>query len=112
MANQVLIGFRFVFQVIVQHDDWLIFPGDTAFDISCNANAEDSPGKIMASIGLADPDPGAKELPKHRKSTVTAANSVEFTPDDVRPRNKNKTAKSKKKKKTASKKETDKRDEL
>ena len=84
----------------MQHDDWLIFPGDTAFEISCNANSEEAPGEYLASIGLADPDPGAKELPKHRKSTVSAKNSVEFTPDDVRPKNKNKTAKSKKKKST------------
>ena len=84
--------------MIVQHDDWLIFPGDTAFEISCNVNSEEAPGEVLASIGLADPDPGAKELPKHRKSTVTATNSVEFTPNDVRPRNKNKKAKTKKKK--------------
>ena len=31
-----------------------------------------------ASIGMADPDPSAKELPKHRKSTVSAEGTVEF----------------------------------
>ena len=44
--------------VIVQHDDFLIYPGDTAFEIACDG--------ARASIGLADPDPGAAEMPKHR----------------------------------------------
>ena len=44
--------------VIVQHDDFLIYPGDTAFEIACDGS--------KASIGLADPDPGAVEMPKHR----------------------------------------------
>ena len=105
--------------MIVQHDDWLIFPGDTAFEISCNAKPEEAEGEIMASIGLADPDPGAKELPKHRKSTVSAKNTVEFTPNDVRPRNKNRAAAKSKKKKTTkenikkkTKKKKTKKDEL
>lgn len=50
----------------MQNDDFLIFPGDLAFEIGCNFE-----GQVpVASIGLADPDPSAKELPKHRKSTV------------------------------------------
>ena len=69
----------------MQNDDFLIFPGDLAFEIGC-----DFGGPVpVASIGLADPDPAAKELPKHRKSTVTSdTGSVQFLPDDVRPRKK------------------------
>jgi len=37
--------------------------------------------RILSSIGLADPDPSAKELPKHRKSTVTSETGfVQFVP--------------------------------
>ncbi len=58
---------------------------------------EDRDVVVGASIGLADPDPAAKELPKHRKSTVWSDKGrALFTPDDVRPRRK----KTKKKKKT------------
>ena len=37
-------------------------------------------------------------MSKHAKSTVTGKGSVEFTPDDVRPRKKAKKGKKKKKK--------------
>ena len=43
---------------------------------------------MKSRIGLADPDPSAKELPKHKKSTVEGEDSVVFTPDDIRPRKK------------------------
>ena len=75
--------------LVVQHDDWLIFPGDLAFTLQCDHNQ-------VARIGLSDPDPSSagKELPKHKKSTVESqSGSVTFTPEDIRPR--------KKKKKTA-----------
>lgn len=69
--------------VIVQYDDYLIYPGDTAFEIACDGS--------KASVGLADPDPSAAEMPKHRKSTVTSEEGeVTFTPDDIRPRKKKK----------------------
>jgi len=43
---------------------------------------------------MADPDPPAKELPKHKKSTVRGKNgSVTFTPEDIRPRKKSKSKK-------------------
>ncbi|TRY71192.1 hypothetical protein TCAL_02803 [Tigriopus californicus] len=90
--------------VIAQHDDFLIFPGDLAFEISCTKSSED---ESIASIGLADPDPSAKELPKHKKSTVTATRSVAFTPNDVRPKKapKAKTSKCKKVKGTSTNKD-------
>jgi len=71
--------------VIVQYDDWLIFPGDNAFEIGCKKKDE---GHYEASVGLADPDPAAKELPKHKKSTVAGEESVVFTQQDIRPRRK------------------------
>ena len=75
--------------MIVQHDDYLIYPGDTAFEIACDG--------ARASIGLADPDPSATEMPKHRKSTVTSEEGeVTFTPDDIRPRKNKKKGKTKK----------------
>lgn len=90
--------------VIAQHDDFLIFPGDLAFEISCTVSSE---GSSVANIGLADPDPSAKELPKHKKSTVTGETSVTFTPTDVRPKKapKAKKAKAKKLKETSSNKD-------
>ena len=72
--------------LVVQHDDWLIFPGDLAFTLQCRQNQ-------VARIGLSDPDPSSagKELPKHKKSTVESqSGSVTFTPEDVRPRKKKK----------------------
>ena len=54
----------------------------------------------MASISLADPDPGAKPMPKHKRSTVTERGEVTFTPDDVRPRKKKKGGKKAKSQKT------------
>ncbi len=85
--------------VIVQYDDWLIFPGDNAFEISCTKEEE----SWTASIGLADPDPSAKELPKHRKSTVFSLNRAEFTPGDIRPKKKSKKQKKGKKNRAKSK---------
>lgn len=68
-----------------QNDDFLIFPGDLAFEIGCRYDDE----VPEASIGLADPDPAAKEMPKHKKSTVTSKTGfVRFFPDDIRPRKK------------------------
>ena len=72
--------------LVVQHDDWLIFPGDLAFSLHCSQSQ-------VARIGLSDPDPSSagKELPKHKKSTVESkSGSVTFTPEDVRPRKKKK----------------------
>ena len=73
--------------LVVQHDDWLIFPGDLAFTLQC------SPHNQVARIGLSDPDPSSagKELPKHKKSTVESqSGTVTFTPEDVRPKKKKK----------------------
>merc|ERR1712126_369888 len=76
--------------LIVQHDDWLIFPGDLAFTLHCR----DTDQGREARVGLADPDPSAaKELPKHRRSLVTAEETVTFTQDDVRPRKRKKSKK-------------------
>merc|ERR1712242_263243 len=41
--------------LIIQHDDWLIFPGDTAFTLQC----KDNDGVTIARIGLSDPDPSS-----------------------------------------------------
>ena len=51
--------------------------------------------QVRSRIGLADPDPSSagKPMPKHKKSTVEGAETVTFTPDDVRPRKKKKTHK-------------------
>ena len=77
--------------IVVQHDDWLIFPGDLAFSLHCKrGQAEDS---SVARIGLSDPDPSSagKSLPKHKRSTVESkSGTVVFTPDDIRPRKKKK----------------------
>jgi len=74
--------------LVVQHDDWLIFPGDLAFTLQCNHSDQGTKSRI----GLADPDPSSadKEMPKHKKSTVEGGETVTFTPDDVRPRKKKK----------------------
>ena len=82
-------GGRWTNTVILQHDDWLIFPGDAAFEVACERVVEGSEA-LRAYISLADPDPGAKELPKHRKSTVSEIGEVEFTPNDIRPKKKGK----------------------
>ena len=70
--------------IIVQQDDWLIFPGDMGFELICEGS--------KATIGLADPDPGAKPLPKKRRRPVTGENgSVTFRakPQKVIDNNKN-----------------------
>jgi len=80
--------------LIIQYDDWLIFPGDTAFSLQC----KEQDGISIARIGLSDPDPSStgKELPKHKKSTLESrTGSVVFTPDDIRPRRKKKDKKEK-----------------
>ena len=41
--------------LVIQHDDWLIFPGDTAFTLQC----KDVDGVTLARIGLSDPDPSS-----------------------------------------------------
>merc|ERR1711973_301816 len=75
--------------VVLQQDDWLIFPGDLAFTVQCKLTDQGN----IARIGLADPDPSAKEMAKHRKSTVEGQKTVDFTPDDIRPRKKKKSKK-------------------
>ena len=81
--------------IVIQHDDWLIFPGDLAFTLQCRRDKDS--GTSVARIGLSDPDPSSagKALPKHKRSTVeSSTGQVVFTPDDVRPRKKkSKTAK-------------------
>ncbi|XP_071451859.1 uncharacterized protein [Hetaerina americana] len=86
--------------VVIQYDDELIMPGDVAFTVECDFRPRDvtvsaglSAGDrshlvaSSSSISLADPDPAGKELPRHRRSTVTDDSpSVSFTPSDVRPR--------------------------
>ena len=52
--------------IIVQQDDLLIFPGDMGFELICEGQ--------KSTIGLADPDPGAKPLSKKRKRPVTGTN--------------------------------------
>ena len=61
-----------------------MFPGDSAFELNCWYEKELK--VASSSIGLADPDPGAKELSRHKKSTVFGEDSVIFTPGDIRPR--------------------------
>ena len=36
--------------VIIQHDDWLIFPGDTAFTLQCKDNDGVSRNNTVASL--------------------------------------------------------------
>ena len=80
---------------MVQHDDWLIFPGDLAFTLQCRRDKDT--GKSVARIDLSDPDPSSagKELPKHKRSTVESkSGQVSFTPDDVRTKKKKSKTKS------------------
>ena len=35
---------------------------------------------VQATIGLADPDPGAKRLPKSKRQPITGENNVTFKP--------------------------------
>ncbi|XP_067006621.2 uncharacterized protein [Anabrus simplex] len=82
--------------VVLQHDDELIMPGDAAFTLECDFSrprdvtvSADLAAKsaVSSRISLADADPAGKELPRHRRSTVTSTSqSVAFTPEDVRPR--------------------------
>ena len=51
-------------EIIVQFEKMLIFPGDMGFEVICEGQ--------KATIGLADPDPGAKPLPKKRRRPVTS----------------------------------------
>lgn len=87
----------FISQVIVvQHDDWLIFPGDLAFSLHCRPRGE-AGASAVARIGLSDPDPSSagKSLPKHKRSVVESdQGTVVFTQEDIRPRKKKKVAKS------------------
>ena len=83
--------------IVVQHDDWLIFPGDLAFSLHCKRG--EAEGSSVARIGLSDPDPSSagKNLPKHKRSTVESkSGKVVFTPDDIRPRKKKKISQSSK----------------
>ncbi|XP_069699334.1 cuticlin-1 isoform X2 [Periplaneta americana] len=85
--------------VVVQHDDELIMPGDAAFTVECDfsrprditvsADLEAGRPAVSSRISIADADPAGKELPRHRRSTVSSeSGSVSFTPEDVRPRRK------------------------
>ena len=56
--------------IIIQQDDMLIFPGDMAFELICDGD--------QATIGIADPDPGAKPLPDEKRKPVTGTNKVTF----------------------------------
>ena len=56
--------------IIIQQDDMLIYPGDMAFELICEGD--------LATIGIADPDPGAKPLPDSRRRPVTGINKVTF----------------------------------
>ncbi|XP_043225704.1 uncharacterized protein LOC122383407 [Amphibalanus amphitrite] len=68
--------------LVVQHDDFLIFEGDTAFQLGCRVHED----RYLASIDLASPDPGAVPLPESRRSTVSSdSGTVTFRPDQVRP---------------------------
>jgi len=68
--------------LVVQHDDFLIFEGDTAFQLGCRVSGD----RYAASIDIASPDPGARPLPPGRRSTVTSdTGHVTFRPDQVRP---------------------------
>ena len=59
--------------IIIQQDDYLIFPGDMAFELVCKGD--------QAIIGLADPDPGAKRLQRDKRKPVTGQNrKVTFRP--------------------------------
>jgi hypothetical protein len=85
--------------VVVQHDDELIMPGDAAFTLECDfsrprdvtvsADLEAKRHAVSSRISMADADPAGKELPRHRRSTVSSeTGTVSFTPDDIRPRKK------------------------
>ncbi|XP_021930212.1 uncharacterized protein LOC110834896 isoform X2 [Zootermopsis nevadensis] len=85
--------------VVVQHDDELIMPGDAAFTVECDfsrprditvsANLEADRPVVSSRISITDADPAGKELPRHKRSTVSSeSGTVSFTPDDVRPRKK------------------------
>lgn len=67
--------------VIVQQDDMLIYPGDMAFEVICETTT-DFDLTVQATIGLADPDPGAKRLPKAKRQPITDENSVIFRPKE------------------------------
>lgn len=69
--------------IIIQQDDLLIFPGDMAFELSCQLDKEDF--LVGATIGLADPDPGAKRLPESKRKAVSdASGKVTFNPKAVK----------------------------
>ena len=57
---------KFSNEIIVQFEKMLIFPGDMGFEVICEGQ--------KATIGLADPDPGAKPLSKKRRRPVTSDN--------------------------------------
>ena len=66
--------------IIVQQDDFLIFPGDMAFEVICKDSQEVT---LEATIELADPDPGAKKLPESkRKSVSNQSGKVTFLPKE------------------------------
>ncbi|KAJ9594223.1 hypothetical protein L9F63_014383 [Diploptera punctata] len=85
--------------VVIQHDDELIMPGDSAFTLECDfsrprditvsADLAATRTAVSSRISIADADPAGRELPRHRRSTVSSeSGNVTFTPDDVRPRRK------------------------
>ena len=48
--------------LVVQHDDWLIFPGDLAFDIQCRHGEQVTGGITSVMIAKMGPNP---PLPGH-----------------------------------------------
>ena len=61
--------------IIIQQDDMLIYPGDMAFELICEGD--------QATIGIADPDPGAKPLPDSRRRPISGTNKVTFYANSV-----------------------------
>merc|ERR1711971_699363 len=68
--------------VIVQQDDMLIYPGDMAFEVICETESQLDELIVQATIGLEDPDPGAKRLPLSKRQPVTAEKTVTFIPKE------------------------------
>merc|ERR1712080_350670 len=66
--------------LVVQHYDWLIFPGDLAFSVHCRHSDQGT----QSRIGLADPDPSStgKKTSQHNKE---GGESITFTPEDIKP---------------------------
>ncbi|XP_024080460.1 uncharacterized protein LOC106669608 isoform X2 [Cimex lectularius] len=81
--------------LIVQHDDYLIMPGDAAFDLECDfRKPKDVPVHksvttevfdVIARIMLSDADPGGKPIPEAmRLKAINMSNVVSFQPKILR----------------------------